>query len=238
MHEYVPIPEGVYNLRIEGYEERESGQQKGNFYYLWNISVLDALPADYVGKNTFGVMTSIDLTPNNSLRKFLKRVGLEQDVAVGEGVDLDTFLGYVFQGKVAIKVSKNGKSSNEIGEMTVAEYNRFLAGQQAASSKTVKAPTARPAVAVAAAPAPAPAAAPTPAQAPQPVQKVAPAPVQRPAAPAAPSPAVAGAPRPAVRPAPPAPRPTPAPAVVQEEVPGDPPGSLPVDEAAANDFPA
>ena len=37
MREYVPIPENIYNLRIEDYEERESQQQKNSFYFskIW-----------------------------------------------------------------------------------------------------------------------------------------------------------------------------------------------------------
>ena len=159
-------------------------------------------------------------------------------MAVGDDVDLDAFKGHVFLGKVAIKTSKNGKLSNEIGEMTVPEYDRYL------KAKAAKAPAKGPGLSprpVAAQPAQAPA----PTQAPQPVQKVTSTQAARqPAAPTAASrPAPVSAPRPAIRPASPARPVTPAPAptpvqeetLAPEEVPEGTEGV--VDESAATDFP-
>lgn len=179
---FVPIPEGVYNLKIVKFETKEQKAQPGTFYYLWTIQVLDTLPEEFIGKDTFGVITAMELTENNNLSKFLTNVGIAVDV--GEDIDIDTLINFKFVGKIIISTNqKSGKANNGLGTVTIPEYKNFEARQQRGGS------TAKPVQRQAAAPAPAPAPAVR-----QPVAQS----VQRPAA--RPTAAVpASAPRPVVR---------------------------------------
>jgi len=130
---FVPIPDGVYNLKVVKYESKEQKAQPGSYYYQWTIQVLDVLPEEFIGKDTFGVITSMDLTENNNLSKFLANVGVT--VEVGEDLDLDTLINYKFVGKViTVKNKKNGQDNNGLGQLTIPEYERFNARNKQGSS--------------------------------------------------------------------------------------------------------
>lgn len=143
--EYTPIPKGIYNLRVESYEEKEKQDKSGSFF-SWKISIIDPLPSDYSGRNFFNINTATDLTPGNNLNKFLNRVGMEE-VPVGQGVDLDLIVGQVFVGNVIVKKGKNDRVVNDLGDITIPEYNRWLASQNETtpqSTPVTKTPTAVP----------------------------------------------------------------------------------------------
>jgi hypothetical protein len=203
MTRYIPFPEGVYNLSIVKYEEKESTQKDGDKYYIWTLRILDPLPEEFT-KDTFSVLTPTHLTEKNALRKFFTKVGFGA-IEVGQAINLDDLVGHRFVAKVAIKTLKNQNQANELGEITLPEYDAFMAAQpqtlaprqaprpmvsqQAAAQPTTipRAPQARPAVApmarpaTAAAPAPRPAAAPVAPRAPRPAAAPPPPPQASPA---------------------------------------------------------
>jgi len=134
---FVPIPEGVYNLKVVKYEQKEQKTQPGTYYYLWTIQVLDSLPEEFVGKDTFGVITADVLTENNNLSKFLANIGVV--VEVGQEFDTDSIINYKFVGKViTVKNKKSGNDNNSIGQLTIPEYKNFEARQQPVKAKPVQ----------------------------------------------------------------------------------------------------
>jgi hypothetical protein len=186
MHRYIPIPAGVYNLKVLKYDQKESTKQRGQFYYSWTLQVLDALPEDYTGRDTFSILTPCELTEKNALRKFLNRVGFTE-IAIDQDVDLDTLLNHKFVGKVDVKTSTTGVVGNDLVDVPLAEYDRFLERQRGGNQPPAiaRAPlAARPHPAPAPAPVAASAAVPRAAQpaamptAARPVAR--PAPVRRP----------------------------------------------------------
>ena len=200
MRRYVPIPIGVYNLKVVKYDTKESTKQPGQHYFSWTLEVLDALPDDYTGRPTFNVLTPCELTEKNALRKFLNRVGFV-DIEIDQEVNLDTLINHKFVGKVTIKVSpNNGNENNDLTDVPLQEYDRFLERQRGGNQPPKQA-TLRSTPAIA--PAPAPVVAPVAAPAEAPVAQNAipraaqPRPTARPAA----TTTMAPAPRPTARPA-------------------------------------
>jgi hypothetical protein len=160
MKRYVPIPSGVYNIKIVKYEQKESAKQRGQFYYQWTLQVLDALPEDYTGRDTFMVLSPVELTEKNALRKLLNRVGYSE-IAIDQEVDLDTLLNHKFVGKVSIKALTNGNEGNDLVDVPLQEYDRFLERQRGGNQPPQRATLgARPAASQASPAAPAPASAP------------------------------------------------------------------------------
>lgn len=129
MRRFVPFPKGMYNLQILKYEEKESNLQAGQYYYTWTIRVLDALPEEFTGRDTFTVLTPTNLTEKNALRKFLNRVGFT-DIQVDDEIDLDALINYRFVGSLGIKTAKNGNDNNELVDVSIAEYDKFLERQR------------------------------------------------------------------------------------------------------------
>lgn len=208
MTRYTPFPEGVYNLQVVKYEEKDSQQQEGQKYYIWTIRILDPLPEEFT-QDTFSVLTPTHLTEKNALRKFFTKVGFGA-IEVGQEVNLDTLIAHRFVAKVAIKTLKNGNQANELGDITIPEYNAFLETQQQPQTVMPQAPRPAAPVHAAAAQTAVPRVA-------QPLRPA--APVARPAT-VAPATVAAPAARPAAPVAPRAPRPAaaPPPPVVQPPV--------------------
>ena len=119
MKKYIAIPEGIYSLQIDDFEERTS-KDRGQPYLLWKISITEGAMQ---GKR-FSVITAKDLTLKNNLARFLLRIGLEA-MKPGMQLDLSQLKGYGFVGKVVVEKNKTGGEFNKIGEITVPEYNRL-----------------------------------------------------------------------------------------------------------------
>ena len=218
MHRYIPIPAGVYNLKVLKYDQKESTKQRGQFYYSWTLQVLDALPEDYAGRDTFSILTPCELTEKNALRKFLNRVGFTE-IAIDQDVDLDTLINHKFVGKVDLKTGTTGVVGNDLVDVPLAEYDRFLDRQRGGNQPPA---IARAPLAARPQPAPAPAPVAAPVAVPRAAQPAAMPTAARPVARPAPAHTAAGSPpvaRPAAKPlatrpvAQPAPAPAPAPVV-------------------------
>lgn len=213
MRRYVPIPTGVYNIKVVKYDQKESTKQPGQHYFTWSLEILDALPEDYTGRGIFNVLTPCDLTEKNALRKFLNRVGFSE-IEIDQEVNLDSLINHKFVGKVITKTSPNGNENNDLTDVPLQEYDRFLE-RQSGGNKPPKQAVMRSTPAPVAAPA---AEAPVVQNAlPRAAQPRPVAPVARPAA----RPVAATGQRPSAvpvaRPTAPAPRPAPTPLVTPTE---------------------
>lgn len=134
---YQPVPEGIYNLLIVNYEEKPNQRDKGQTYYKWTLRVLDTLPESYPGRGEFSVLTASTLTEKNNLSKFMVKVGAP-DVEVGESFDTDSLIGHKFIGKVVIKEIAGDRESNDLGDISIHEYDAFVKrGQQQKPVKTM-----------------------------------------------------------------------------------------------------
>jgi len=83
LSDFEPLPEGIYTVMIESYEERVS-QNSGNPYISWTYVVIE--PEEYSGRKLWD-NTSLSPEARWRLGNLWKACGFESD---GSEVDIDT----------------------------------------------------------------------------------------------------------------------------------------------------
>lgn len=139
---FVPVPEGIYNMIIDQFEEVENTNQKGQFYYRWTIRVLDRI-SDYPGEGKFSVNTPKVLTEKNAFSKFLAKIGIGE-IPDGGGIELDKLIGHKFIGKVIV-LTRNEKRVNDLGNLTLQEFQMITNQGGTGRPTTANKPQAAPA---------------------------------------------------------------------------------------------
>ena len=125
---FTVIADGTYRFALEDVQEQDKGKFGPSLQ--WKCKVIDESDQK---DNTLNYLTSQTFGPTSKTYKFLKVLGLQEDLA--EDIDFDSadFVGQQFFGKVETKKADEGKEyANLVTIWSVEEFEKMLS---AATSK-------------------------------------------------------------------------------------------------------